>query len=441
MLGWVERAERRRVSSLLAGVGTRAIGILTRVDKGALSITDQMVSSGSNFATTLILARLLGKHEFGLFVLANTVLLLVASAQNALIWQPLMLRGAMLDKHAVGSFLRANVVIQSVLLVTGSAVIAIVGLLWKPLRPVMVPLAVASALYGAQEFFRRVLYTRGRVGSAVVNDVVSYGLQAVGVWVLAWRVGVSVGTALWVVGLTSLLGVILGAWQLREYWARGMDDLRSVVRANFEIGKWITAVVMLDTVSIYAYPALVAALVDLQETAALGVITQVLAPLVLLIRPLDSYYTPAAARALVRGGAEGSRRVVLDSVRLIAPPYGLYLLGTIVFASPILSIVFGERYVQYAEVLRVFAIAATVHFPIGFLHIMLNVRRMQHFFLVEGLCSVVLTYTVGLYLVGRLGLIGLAVTAVMTRAGQLCVLGLGMKSTGLSAHGRARVEQ
>ena len=227
--------------------------ILARIqDDRGIALLDQALISGGNFATGLIAALVLETWEFGLYVLAMAIAFETVALQNALMLQPLVINGAALSDRAFRSFLWANAPLQ-IAFITGSAVVVVVlTLLWEPLRGVAVPLTVVTAFWQAQEFCRRVLYTRAYMRSALLNSGVCYALTPISLSVMAWRGDLALDAALWTVALTSVLGFLLGARQLRRCATTDVGSVRTAVIESFRIGRWTAGAQVLSTVSVGA---------------------------------------------------------------------------------------------------------------------------------------------------------------------------------------------
>ncbi|HEV8438043.1 MAG TPA: hypothetical protein VGT40_08115 [Methylomirabilota bacterium] len=394
---------------------------------GIVSVVDQVAISAGNFATALILARVLDKSEFGLFVVASALMVLAVSLQEGFILQPLAVSGAGVDDAVFGRLLGAQMILQVVFLLAMSGGAFAVALVWEPLRPIAAPLAVASGLFQAQEFCRRALYCRGRVVAACLNDAISYDLQAIIIGFLAWSVGLSVGHALWMVALTSLIAVVAGLGQLRPFLTAAPDSLRSVLRQGLEIGKWTGSVRVVNALAYDAQPFILTALAGLPSAAGLGVVMRILGPLHLLDRPIYVYYVPAALRAFSREGPRGSRRIVAGAWWLMGPPYLVYVLGVILFAPLVLRVAFGEQYVQHADALRILAVSSGLGFGGALLWIVANVRRLHALWLVATVSSAVVIYTVGIYLISHHGLLGAALSTLASDVVGTVVFLLGLR--------------
>ncbi len=79
----------RPVSQLRhSGSWLHAAACGSRGDVAGLALTDQLIVSGTNFVTLLLLGRLAGQQELGLFALVMTVYYLMLAVQESLITVP-----------------------------------------------------------------------------------------------------------------------------------------------------------------------------------------------------------------------------------------------------------------------------------------------------------------------------------------------------------------
>ncbi len=406
---------------MLTAAWSRAVALRCRVSSahGSLAILDQALISGGTFASALVVAREVPQEDFGLFVLAGLAFSVGVMIQGGLVLQPLVVNGAVLDRRSFGRFLRATVPVQLTFTAFSVAAIAVVCLSWEPLRPFLLPISLNAALVQGQEFCRRVLYTRAGVLDAVANDLVGYDLQVLPLAVVAAVSELRLDDALWIVTATSFLAVVLGVAQLRRFWTAESDDVWTVARMNFRIGKWTGASAMVAATSTNAYPAIVAALVDLRSTAGLGVIRQILGPVQLLTRPFESYYLPRATRALSVEGPAGLNRVMWRAAATTAPLHVLYAGILLLAPTLVLGLLYGDRYLDEATALRLFALASALYIPVHVLKLEINARRLQRHLLTMEIWTVALVYGIGLYLIGRFGLVGAALTQLAASVSQL----------------------
>lgn len=407
------------------------IGTLTRVrswgqlrsvvtrNEALISLIDQAIISGGNFSSGVIAALALTTSEFGLYVLATVIILEAAGIQNALTLQPMTVNGAGLSDDEFRRFFTAQIFIQAVVISLSTLVVAAIALAWEPLRPLALWLSIASAAWQTQELCRRVLYTRGAVLKAAINNFISYDIQAITLVVLLWDGEMTIEHALWVVAATSLLGMALGLWQMRSYVSRDHDEILKVARDTFRLGRWIASSYVLAAGSVGAYPALLAGLVGLTATAGLGVIKQIVGPLHLLTRPLENFYLPRAARALDQEGTAALTDVLWRATRFSVLPFLIYILVVVLGAELIVESIYGEKYMEHVAALRVFALSDLLWLPVIVLRLELAARRLQWYLLVVEGWSALVVYGLGLVLILWIGLMGAAIANAVVNLGAL----------------------
>jgi O-antigen/teichoic acid export membrane protein len=369
---------------------------------------DQAAVSAGNFGTGVVLARSVDQSTFAVFVLATTLPFIVLQLQYGLLMNPLTVNGAALQDGDFARLVKANAWLQAAFTLVAGFVLVGVVLVWEPLRPVLLPLLVLSTLWQVQEFCRRVLYARGEIRAALLNNVVNYDVQVV-LMLVAVPLGVlNLESALWLAAATSLAASLLGFWQVRGHLLAATPvDLRKAAHESFLLGKWTGATAAIVAIGQQATPLLLAALAGLPSAAVLGVLNQLLGPTNLLGRPLQNYFTPVAIRALSQQRISGLNRVLRHAVLVTLPAYAAYTLVLAIVPGVFLGVVYGTRYIDYANELRLFSLVQLIGFGVPALTVELATRRMQKQVFWGHTLFAALEYSVGALLTVRFGLIGL----------------------------------
>jgi O-antigen/teichoic acid export membrane protein len=237
----------------LTAITTR---LRNRYGNVAIGLADQGFVSAVNFLTIVLLARYLSLTTFGIFMIAQTILILLTGLQNTLVALPHNILGPQRKGLA---YTRLTVVLgflQLLLSLVVAAVIAGGGLLMlisghTDNAHLAFALAATVLPWMGQEFVRRVLYTQNDAAGAAINDFLCYGLQLAGIVIVVLRVGgvnPTPSNAMLALGVSSLVATALGLWQLRHQVAlhrvRALPELRTV-RAfkhaaldTWQVSKW-----------------------------------------------------------------------------------------------------------------------------------------------------------------------------------------------------------
>jgi hypothetical protein len=225
----------------------RGIGPLVRrpaARRSAWVVVDQGVSSITNVAAAVLVARAVSADSFGAFSIALLVYMVVVSVARALVSQPLAIRvSARSEQHGeVAAAAGAAIVVGSVAgaaTVCGGVVIG--GVVGAPLvvTGVLLPTLVL------QDTWRFALFTMGRPARAVVNDLVWAGaLVLLIVLVLTMADGsVVLLTGAW--AGSAAFAAVVGVIQTRAIPAPGGS--LSYLRRHLALGWRFTGEALLST--------------------------------------------------------------------------------------------------------------------------------------------------------------------------------------------------
>ncbi len=183
------------------------------------TILDQIIVSGSNFITGIILVRGLGLHPFGQFTVAYAFLLLTNSVQLSFISSPMITLGSLYstaaDRHRFvrGMFGVLLSFCAITALVTVAAGITYVVLYGDAALARIIPAFSASVVfYVAQDWLRRYYFTVGKAAASIWNDGISYLGQVILLCLLLWMRHLTIESAFWAIALTSGAAFAAGAF-------------------------------------------------------------------------------------------------------------------------------------------------------------------------------------------------------------------------------------
>jgi O-antigen/teichoic acid export membrane protein len=402
--------------------------IPARFRPAAWALADQCVVSAANFLTVFIFARYMSAAGFGEFAVAQTALLLLTGMQGALLAQPHNVLGAGLPEAHYQRFTAALLVAQcagSLLLCT---LLAAAGLLaaasFAPRGgSVLLALALATLPWMGQELVRRVLYTRGASRAALVNDLLTYGLQTGGAFwlVVVLDKATRAEHALAVLGASSLAGMLLGAWQLRSHVSfRGLDRsaLRGSLAQIWQSGKWLGAQNALGWVGAQGHAWVVAVMLGAEQVGLYRAATH-LVNLLNPIRQAAFNYLPARGSLAFRdGGTPGLSLWAGRTFRLLALAPLPICIALIAFPGPLLAFAYGESFAT-PELALILALSAAgqiftfVKFPYDIGILVLGAPRTIFYL---NLIPVLLLFTIGVAAVHLLGILGVPLSALFMSA-------------------------
>ncbi len=179
------------------------------------SLADQVLASLTNFGLTVLVARSVAPHQFGVFSIVMAAYILVAYLSRGLTADPLVTRYSTAARPAWAGAVRASTAATALVGLFLAAAVAVLSP-FLPAGPRMLSLAFAVVLPGVlmQDHLRFAFFTEGRPGKAFANDllwaatqfsaiavVVNSGVHAVPPLILLWG---GSGTIAALVGLAQL---------------------------------------------------------------------------------------------------------------------------------------------------------------------------------------------------------------------------------------------
>jgi O-antigen/teichoic acid export membrane protein len=196
-----------------SGSARRSKGFVRRVGWG---VADQGISSLSNFALGIIVARSMGPEQLGAFTLAYVTFGFVLSASRGTSTDPLLVRFSGPESPA---WRRAVSAATATAMATGvlcGLLCLVLGLLLPgDLGTAFIALGIGLPGILLQDSYRFAFFSCGRGERAFVNDLLWGVLQILALFWLLWTGHLTVFTSLLAFGVTATLAAGIGMAQCR----------------------------------------------------------------------------------------------------------------------------------------------------------------------------------------------------------------------------------
>jgi O-antigen/teichoic acid export membrane protein len=333
------------------------------VRKGFGALADQGLISGTSFAVSVLLARLVGPEEYGAYVLGLSVLLFAASFHNALVIEPLSVFGpsSYRDRFRgyLGTVLRLHVVLTGALalLIAGGAAVV-----WG----VAGPGALAPALLGAAVATPLLLlfWTGRRAAYAVLRPRLAFtgavAFAAVMLGGFALLYSAEALTGLRVLALTAAAGLVAAVPVLlaqRPALGPAAEGLRlgEVARVHWEYGRWVVATSIPFWLAGDAYQILVGAVLSIPDVAALRALQNLAVPMTQVMTAIGLLVLPWASAALHDQGPAAMHWGIVRVTLLLAAAAVVYGALLWLFGRPATVLLYKGRYAEHAHLLPLLA--------------------------------------------------------------------------------------
>lgn len=402
-------ANRKRLPFGLALAPGRAL------HQSIISLADQAVSSATNFATGIIIARTSSKEELGLYMLGFSLILLVTDFQTSLITTPYMVYAPRLKGRAHALYTGSTLIHQlAFCLITMVAVVCGAfavskGMGRQGLEPVLWALSVVIALIMLREHARRVSFARLRLTTAFLFDT-SIAVGQIGGLLLLGHFGLlSASRAFWVIGSVCGIAVLGWLWSDRECYRPQLDESLADLKKNWTFGKWVFASGLVWAVSMNLYPWFLAYFHGTASTgvwaACVGVVSVGNPALIGIM----NFVGPKIAHVHAEAGPKALRRMVLTITAALALPISLLCVGMAIWGGQLVVMLYGRKYAGNGLVVAFLSFNYLVYAAsFSFSRALMAIERADLDFLLNFVALFMMVF-MGFWLVRALGPVGAAI--------------------------------
>ena len=317
---------------------------------GAWALLDQLLSSGTNFAAGIVIARTLGPAGYGSFALAFGAWLLVMGLVRALITQPYMVTDSGLPEpewkvatsNAAGAILVLGVAAGFLLVVAG----IVVGL-QSPTGSALATVGLFVPPLAIQDFWRFAAFSQRAYRKAAANDGVWAVIQGVALATFIGTDALTPATAIAAWGTGALAGAVYGGWQFRARPVFGRA-LRMWLRKIAALGGWFALSSATYQIGSYGVVVLLGTSLGRAALGGLRSTMNLFAPAALVAMSGESVMLPTAVR-MVREGRVADLRSTCIMYSLGLAACFAAAGGALLFFGPVAyRLVFGNEFAQYA---------------------------------------------------------------------------------------------
>lgn len=388
--------------SLFSGEGARQ-GYLSAIDQGVISL--------SNFTATIILARNVDPTQLGVYGVGFVALRLIRAVQEGLIVQPMNVFGAGMEQDKFKGYATSTSLYQIGLALVSASAVALLGWFLTDLGndtagPTLYILWLPFLWWQMQEFIRRLLYTRGMVFNAVVTSVVANGMR-IAIMIYLLNQGTLTGiSGLEAIAWGSFVALFPGLWFTRQFWTSRLENLKETWRRNWAFGRWLLGSTLTNWLAVEFYPVLTAGLISFAAAGAYRALQNLVAPIHLLLRAVDTFLTPRAANLYERDG----QRALTRNLRNIYLALGIPILGILiiamVFPEQILSLIYGDAFLAYSNGVILMALFYALMFAYWPLQSIFKAAQLSRPIFIANLIAIISMFTIGIWAILTWGVYG-----------------------------------
>lgn len=322
------------------------------------SMIDQAIVSCSNFLCSLIIVKLIGLNEFGLFSTFWLILLFISSISVSIIISPMM--AIVPQRSNTIKYFGSLFIFQSAFSVGGFLFSFFLCLLYSIFSEFSISIktvfcfSLCVLFHHFQEFFRKYFFANKQFINAILVDSITYLLRVcLLLSLMGYQVTVDLDIVFLVYLATSFLGCLFGFYSY-EFKITPIDVKQDYL-AHIAISKWLIPSGLLKWTSVNLFLVTSSILLG---PASLGIIKlsqNIVAVYNLFLLGLDNFIPLESAKIYVKDGIDG----LISYMRKIAV-YGLAFTVVfggllILFSNKIIGLFYGASFVKYSTILYWFS--------------------------------------------------------------------------------------
>lgn len=316
-----------------------------------VSIADQVVFSGANFVTQVLLARWLGPEKYGAFAISFSIYLVISGLHNSLILEPMLVLGPTSYVHCLSQYV--SDLIRMHLLVTGflgfaTILTALMLVHDQALKQVLIAAGLALPLNLLIWLVRRIFYLRTAPVSALRVSAVYAVAVIAGIGLLRIVDSLSAVSAWFVLGLAAGIGGL--TYRILTSGKPTIEEkeysLLAVFIKHWRFGRWIIASTLFTSGANQLQVILVGTIIGLEAAGVLRAMLSLVPPLTQVFIATGLLLVPLMARDYANGDWQALRRKTMITVIILTTISLIYEIGLIVFAKPLVLFLYGEHYLQ-----------------------------------------------------------------------------------------------
>jgi len=421
---------------LVGGVarGMRAFAGSSLVKKGSLSVVDQAVVSGTNFATSVILGRFAVQEELGVYYLALSVIYFSRGIQEQLVSAPYMIYCGRKQGRELAEYAGSALVHQcAVMAITAIVLLAAVasGVLPVHVARAFWLLIVAAPLLLFREFARQMSFAHLELTRATVIDLVAAVVQFAALMFLAMSEQLNVTTSLATIAIAS--GIAAIGWfatSTRNMIACLPLAVRDWIH-NWRFARWALASQLLTSTTPYIMPWVIAVTHGEAQTGLLGACSTLVGFPNMFLMGLCNFLSPRTAQAYAHGGLSELRSVLWKTALFFGATLGLLAAMGFLIGEQGTLLVYGPQFTGAGVIIGVLSLSVLAN-SIGVVagNGLWAIERPNASFAAD-VCSVVVVIVAAVVCVPWLGPLGAALATLAGTASdaavRLAILRLSMK--------------
>lgn len=395
--------------------------------KAFWAIADQGFTSGSNFVSSILLARWLAPEQYGAYALALSVFLFLAGFHHNLLLSPMSVFGPTVYRDQKRNYMRVLLCLQAgfgLFISLGLAVCAgIAGSLGHGhLCRALIGLTVAAPCILLLWMTRAAYYVYLSPARATQGSIIYSVLQLAGLVFITFNemlsiISVFVVTAIAAVVASSFLIIGLKPLLRRPENAATVSE---VWRTHWQYGRWEINAGLVYAVAENIWVILTSAFLGMRETGALKAISNLLQPLSQTTVALTRLAVPHMSDITAKENRAAINRPVQRLAFLLGFGAIAYCGALTLFHQPMFKLFYRDRYTQFAYLVPLLGLGLAFQTIYQAFAVGLRALQVPKLVFKSSAVSAVVSVVLGVPMVRQFGLPGMIAGSIASGFALLC---------------------
>lgn len=382
--------------------------------KSIFALLDQGIVSITNFSSGVIVGRLAGPEELGLYSLGFTLILLLTTLQDTLTTTPYMVYNPRLSPEHKPYYFGSTLVHHLAVSFLSTVLLALASLLLFIFQPdyrigiVLLSLSMVFFFIVSREYLRKIYFANLNIRLPFFFDAFSSVIQLSTLLILAKTDRLSAVTAYWAIGLAAGAILVFLAGSVRTRCQIKMSRVREDFRHNWGFGRWLLISAALFALTMNVYPWLLAMF---HGAASAGVWAACIGLTALgnpILLGMQNVIGPRVCHAFANEDLQSLRREVNSSATIFGAILTPIVVLLVAGGGMLVAWIYGDAYLGNGAIVVVLScnmLLTAVIFPFSRALFALGRTDLDLRINIIGLIPLV---TVGIFLTWKFGALGAA---------------------------------
>lgn len=339
-----------------------------------LIVTDQAIVSCSNFVIGILISKILGLGDLGIYSFVWMILMITSSLLQAFVNQPMVNEFITMSKEDTDNYISKLFSIQTYTACALSLLAVLLTIMlqritfFNTLLPLIEVLPFLIISYVMNDFMRRAYILLNKMTKVIILDFVINWAQVTFLILNIHNKDLSIDTILKVFTLSYTLGVLVSAFDFFKF-KFVFSDFSGIVKNHWKIAKWLLLTAVAQW---FAGNFFIISSGDLIGTEAAGIIRvaqSIVGVLNVFFIALE-YYVPSKAGLIYNThGKSALLKYIFKVIWVGILICSLFTTIVFLFSEQLLSLIYGHSYAKYGLIITIFSafyIIVFTGFPLRF---------------------------------------------------------------------------